>query len=209
MALDTYAHLQTEIADWLGARTDLTAVIPTFITLAEARIKRLLRRSTTRTTFSIAAESNTAPADCAEIRSLVLESGSPSADLPMRNGTNEMLSERKARNNGSTGRPDTFIHTAGSIVVAPVPDQTYTARIVYFTQITPLSVTNTSNTLLVEAPDVYLYGSLAQAEPYLEHDERIATWEKQFLAAIDELNNVRDREEHNASIMDARVRVLG
>ena len=42
MALSTYSELQTEIASWLD-RSDLTAQIPTFIKLAEARINRTLR----------------------------------------------------------------------------------------------------------------------------------------------------------------------
>jgi len=38
----TFDELKTNIADWLN-RTDLTSVIPTFITLAEARLNRQLR----------------------------------------------------------------------------------------------------------------------------------------------------------------------
>ena len=42
MALGTYADLQTAIAAWVN-RTDLTAVIPDFVTLAEERMNRHLR----------------------------------------------------------------------------------------------------------------------------------------------------------------------
>jgi hypothetical protein len=55
MALSTYTELKTAIADWLD-RGDLTANIPDFITLAEARVNRELRirpqevRSTMTTT---------------------------------------------------------------------------------------------------------------------------------------------------------------
>ena len=42
MALTTYAELKTSIGDWLN-RADLTAVIPDFISLAEAQIERTLR----------------------------------------------------------------------------------------------------------------------------------------------------------------------
>lgn len=207
MALDTYTNLKLEIADWLN-RSDLTAVIPTFITLAEAEMKRRLRRSSTRTTISLSTEETTAPTDMAELRSLVLETGSPSSDVPFRLGTAEMLSERKARNGGATGRPDTVAHIAGKIVVAPIPDATYTARIVYYTQITALSGSVATNTVLTEAPDAYLYGALLQAEPYLEHDERVPIWEKKFGNAIDQLNDVRDREESNATIKDVRIRAF-
>ncbi len=42
MALDTYSALQTSIANWAD-RDDLTAFIPDFIALTEARFNRALR----------------------------------------------------------------------------------------------------------------------------------------------------------------------
>ena len=42
MALGTFTELKDAIADWLD-RSDLTARIPDFITLAEARLNRDLR----------------------------------------------------------------------------------------------------------------------------------------------------------------------
>jgi len=42
MAIGTYAELQTAVANWLD-RGDLTARIPEFIDLAEARMNRVLR----------------------------------------------------------------------------------------------------------------------------------------------------------------------
>jgi hypothetical protein len=42
MAITTYAELQAAAANWL-VRGDLTARIPEFITLAEARLNRVLR----------------------------------------------------------------------------------------------------------------------------------------------------------------------
>ncbi len=42
MAITSYSTLQTSIGDWLN-RADLTAVIPDFITLAEAQFNRNIR----------------------------------------------------------------------------------------------------------------------------------------------------------------------
>jgi len=42
MAINTYATLQTAVANWLD-RSDLTDRIPEFIALAEARMNRVLR----------------------------------------------------------------------------------------------------------------------------------------------------------------------
>jgi hypothetical protein len=209
LSFSSYTTLQSALADWLN-RTDLTAQIPDFISLAEAEMKRRLRRTSTRTTLSISTESTTLPSDVAELRSLYLESGSPSQDKPIKIASPEMFAETRARNQAVTGRPVVAMVLGGTLYVAPAPDQTYTLRIIYFAQLIPLSGSVASNAVLTEAPDAYLYGSLLQAEPYLEHDDRAPLWKSKFDAAIDQLNYVRESEEYNASIRDVRLpRVFG
>ncbi len=207
MALNTYSALQTAVLKWLNREndSDLALQIPDMITLCESRIKRELRRSSTRTTITIDDEAVTPPTDMAELRSIYLVSGSPSNDVPIRVGTAEMVAERRARSAGVTGRPTDVAYVAGQLLFAPAPDQTYTAEIVYFTALTPLSNANTTNAVLQEAPDAYLYGTLLEAAPYLEDDERVPLWESKFAAAIRSLNDVREREEFAASLHPARL----
>lgn len=204
MSLSTYTALKTSVADWLN-RTDLTTQIPDFVTLCEAKMKRRLRRTTTRASLTVAASAVTAPSDMAELRSIRLVSASPSQDNPIRVGTYEMYAERLARAGGTTGRPSDVCVFHGELLFAPAPDQSYTAEIVYFATLTPLSSTTASNVVLVEAPDAYLYGTLLEAAPYLVNDERIPTWKTKFDDAIDELNAVRSNEEHAASLRAARL----
>jgi len=210
MALTSYTTLKTAVADWLN-RTDLTTQIPDFISLAESEMKRRLRRTSTRTTITVDSGAITPPTNMAELRSAYLSgTGSPFEDKPLRLCTFEMLIERRARNGGATGRPSDICYTAGQLLFAPEPDQEYTAEILYFAQLTPLSTTNTTNTVLTEAPDAYLFGALLQAEPYLANDERIPLWKSKFDAAIDQLNTVQQNEEYSASIRDVRLpRVFG
>ena len=74
MSLDgTYTGLQASIASWLH-RSDLTAIIPDLIVLAEARLARdlRLRKMVTTTTSSTVASTQgiTLPADFLEIENL-------------------------------------------------------------------------------------------------------------------------------------------
>lgn len=204
MSLDTYANLQTAVADWLN-RTDLTSQIPDFISLAEAEMRRRIRRSSTRATITLATDATTPPADMAELRSAYLVSDLPNMDTPLRVGTAEMIAERRARSADVAGRPTDIAYIAGQLLVAPTPDQSYSCEIVYFTQLTPLSNSNTTNAILSEAPDAYLYGTLLQAEPYLEHDERLPVWQAKFDNAIEQLNAVRQNEEFGASLRAVRL----
>ncbi len=211
MALNSYTALKTAIADWLNRPDDavLRAAIPDFVTLAEAEIKRRLRRTTVRDTITIDAASVTPPTDMAELRSVYLVTGSQSQDVPIRVGTPEMVAERRARAGGATGRPTDVAVFNSELLFAPDPDQEYEAEIIYFATFTALSSSNASNAVLVEAPDAYLYGALLQAEPYLLNDERVATWQRKFDNAIEQLNLVRSNEEYGASLRAARLPMNG
>ncbi len=75
MALSTYTELKSSLADWLN-RSDLTSVIPDFISLAEAQIERQLRtrQMIVRATasFAAAAEYGTVPDDFLEAKAIKL-----------------------------------------------------------------------------------------------------------------------------------------
>lgn len=207
MSLDTYANLQLSVADWLN-RSDLTTVIPDLIALAEAEIKRRLRRTSITDQIDVDGEFVDPPSDMAELRSISLSTGSPTQDVPLQVCSPEMLAERKARSAATAGRPTHVAIVAGQLQFAPPPDQVYTANVFYYESLDPLTTTNATNVVLDEAPDAYLFGALLQAEPYLEHDDRIPIWREKFDRAIDQLNDVRDREEYNASLRPIRLPVV-
>jgi hypothetical protein len=198
-----YASLQLNIADWLN-RDDVTAVIPDFIALAEAEMKRRLRRTSTRAAITISSERTILPDDVAEVRSLYLTTGIKKMDQPMRQCTLAMIAESLAKYNGETGRPRDFNLRGNVLTVSPIPDQTYTAAIYYFRQLTPLATSDT-NVVLTEAPDAYLYGALLQAAPYLEDDMRILMWQARFTNAIEQLNQMAQDEEWGPSDKPARL----
>lgn len=205
--LDTYANLQAAIADHLN-RDDLATQIVDFITLTEAQIQRRVRRKTVRNTaFTIAAESTPVPNDCAEVRYLIPQTGIPSLDVALPIGTVATLAAVKADNFAVAGRPQAATIVDGNIIISPPPDASYTFTIVYYQKLVPLSNSNTTNLVLAEAPDIYLYGALLRAAPYLEHDERIQIWQAFFETAVAELDDKRQREETAAQPNKARLPV--
>lgn len=204
MALSNRTELLAAIADWLN-RTDLTSTIPDFITLAEAEMKRRLRRATESTTIYISAGNMTGPSDMAEPIHLRLSTSSPYQDGTLLLCTPEMLTDVRQRAGYVTGRPTHYAYYDGQLQFAPTPDQSYDGILLYAQQLTPLTVSNTTNAVLTEAPDAYLFGALLQAAPYLEHDERIAVWYQKFNDAIDQLNEMRERESYGAGLKEARL----
>lgn len=208
MALTTRAELAAAVASWLNRADLTTAITADFIPLCEAELKRRLRRTTESTTIYMSSAAINPPTDMAAPISLTPSTGDPALDKPMRFCTPAMIAERKARNGGNTGRPDSWGYWDGQLQFAPAPDQSYDAILVYYQQLTALSADGSFNTILTEAPDAYLFGTLLQAESYLEHDERIPVWKAKFDAAIDQLNRVRDEESYSASVMEARLPIV-
>ena len=174
MALTTYSELKTSIGDWLN-RSDLTSVIPDFIPLAEAQVERTLRtrQMIVRANASFDAQYGAVPSDFLETKSLKLTSTNPQTPL-------EFLSidalDQKAAEYTASGKPRFFGVVGGQLRIVPTPDSTYTTELTYYAKLSKLSTSNTSNWLLSSSPDIYLYGSLLQAAPYLQDDARIQTW---------------------------------
>ena len=56
-----------------------------------------------------------------------------------------------------------------------------------------------SNWLLANEPDVYLFGSLAEAAAYLGDDAHWPQWEQRYQLAIQQLQNADDRSRWSAA----------
>ena len=210
MAITTYAELQTATANWLD-RTDLTSRIPEFIELAEANFNRVIRQPdmvAKDDSFSIAGRYTTLPTDTLEIIRIVVDL---TPVIVLEYLTPEEISERRIVMS-STGKPYYFTTIGGAtnqLEVLPSPDSTYTSSIVYYTRIAVLSDSATSNWLLAAHPDIYLFGTLVEAEPYLKNDERMPMWTARLEKALNDLKLQGQRERHTASGLRMRSRVLG
>jgi hypothetical protein len=210
MAITTYAELQTAAANWLD-RTDLTARIPEFIELAEANFNRVIRQPdmvTKNDSFSIAGRYTTLPTDTLEIVRIVVDL---TPVIVLEYLTPEEISERRIVMT-ATGKPYYFTVIGGSsnqLEVVPSPDDTYTSSIVYYTRIPALTDSATTNWLLTAHPDIYLFGTLVEAEPYLKNDERMPMWTSRLDKALMALRLQGERELHTGSSLRMRARVLG
>ena len=206
MALRTFTELKDAIADWLD-RSDLTARIPDFITLAEARINRELRirpmevRSTMETTSG--QQYFNLPGGYIQMRNIQLNTN-PTA--PLEYITPEMLD--RLYGSSTTGKPRAYSLIGDEIQLAPIPDSAYTLEMAFYEKFTALgdgtSGTVTNNWLTLNAPDVLLYGALLEAEPFIKNDERVPVWLNGYSNAIDKLQKADARDRHSGSAMRVR-----
>jgi hypothetical protein len=78
-------------------------------------------------------------------------------------------------------------------------------ELVYYQEIPALSDSQTTNWLLTDAPDAYVYGALTQAAPFLGEDERLPTWAQLYTSAIQGLNSSSDRAKQSSAGMRIQV----
>jgi hypothetical protein len=190
MAITTYAELQTSIANWLN-RDDLTTVIPDFISLTEAGINRSLRhyKMINRVDATLDSRYVQMPADWMETVRFSITSGNTyKIELISRD---DMLEYRQNTADVS-GRPRFYANIGDTIEVFPTPDADYQMQLQYYAKTPALSNTNASNWLLASAPDIYLYGALVQAAPYLNDDARTQTWAALYASAMQSLQKASD-----------------
>jgi hypothetical protein len=208
MTITNYSTLQSTIADYLN-RSDLTAVIPTFIQLAEAQINRDVRH------YEMEARANAqqdagdeymqTPANWLEnIRAHVTGTGTTPLDLISR----QAMADKRAGAEDMTGRPQYYAMADGQFQLYPTPDAEYQIELLFYEKI-PALASNTTNWLLEEYPDVYLYGSLIHSAPYLQEDERMTVWAQMYAAAVLRLNESSDKARYSGSGLTLKVRGLG
>lgn len=205
MSISTYSELKSAIADWL-LRDDLTAVIPTFIALAEAQLNREIRdhRMVKRSTAEIDTEYTQVPPDWLESIRFELNT---TPITPLVFVSPDQASEERVRHN-LTGKPRFFTVIGQEYQVIPAPDGVYEGELTYYGAITPLSDAAPANWLLTAAPDIYLYAALMQAAPYLDDDARIGTWATLYGQASEALRTQSERARYGASSLRIRAKAL-
>ena len=196
MAITNYTTLQSTIADYL-ARTDLTSQIPLFVQLAENRLRRDLRIRPMLKVVTTSTVANQAtvemPTDFLEMRDLHIEAN-PIHTLIYQNPSNFFRNSKAGTLTG--GYPNNYTVMGSEFQFAPIPDAVYTLKMVYYAAPDYLSSTNSSNTFLAYCPDLLLYASLGEAEPYLMNDARVATWAALYDRGLNSLTASDDAGEN-------------
>lgn len=170
----TYTELQAQIAQWMY-RSDLTAVIPTFIELAEERFNRHLRVRAMEVALPstpIVDGRITLANDIADVK--LLWTGSEPRPL-----TAQSLDAVIA--SGQTGTPNIYARQ-GQVLEF---NGGGSVSGVLYQKIPALSPSNATNWLSLQAPSAYLFGALVEAKIYIEADP--STMESRLQSILNEL----------------------
>jgi hypothetical protein len=200
MSLLNYSDLQTAISNWLGGRADLGPYIPDFITLFETAVNRRLRVRKMEVTQLPLTTTNgqvPLPADYLMWRDLFWQGPSQIFELEWAHPTyfNYMHPTQLS------GTPTMFTIQDGTIATAPF-DDTGTLGLSYYQMVPPLS--GGLNWLFQDHPDIYLWGSLAEAAGFTRDDNDLQKWIARRDAVFNEIELLDKRDGKLGSI-----RILG
>ena len=202
--IETYDELKAAVQSWLK-RTSLDTEIPNFIQLAEAHFNRTIRSTEmeARATVTVDGEFVGLPDDFISLREIHVEG---STDRPLKYVTPQELSHIEY--SGYTGNPFAYTIIDGQIKLFPAQsgENDLVIEVIYVQKIPALSMSNQTNWLLSNHPDIYLHGALHQAEGFFYNDRRMPIWERKCDIAIQAVNDAANRTRLGSGPMMPRVR---
>ena len=100
-----------------------------------------------------------------------------------------------------TGTPEIYTIVADEVQLGPIPAGVQTIEMLFYKKISALSVANTTEAMLTANPDIYLYGALLEAEPFIMNDERVPLWSQGFQQAVTDLQDQDAKDRHSGSAL--------
>jgi hypothetical protein len=187
MSVTNYTDLQTELISNSG-RSDLASVIPTFIQLAEADMKRQLKLVDFEetTNITVTSGSGSLPSDFVGALDVYWDEDT---DIPLRFLTHEQYNNK--RPSLTDGSPIYFTLTGSTIKVLPA--DAGTAVLTYVARLDSLSASSTTNTVITNYPDAYFFGALKWLYHHTRNWPAKAQQSAEFDRVIDQI--IRDHNE--------------
>jgi len=192
MALSDFSQMQAAVAKWAWKEGDakFLAAIPDFFALVEnivqygepgvepLRVREMENTATVTLTNGV----GPLPDDYLEFRQ-VTDGSNPNRLLEPVDG---WYGEEEFPWQG-LGRAAYFAVNGTSIRTYPKSASNLT--LAYYQKIPALTQADPVNWLLTKAPNVYLFGALMQAAPYMREDERLGLFGQRFAAALNGLRS--------------------
>lgn len=197
MSLVSYSDLQTQVANWL-ARSDLTAYIPDMITLFEAQAARKLRVRPMINTTSLSTSGGigSLPSDFLSMVDLSWN-GTPQTSLDYVHPAMFIYFDPEDPT-VTQAPPQIYTLKGNSVYIDPVDDTGLTIQ--YYQRAPALS--GTLNWLWTNHPDVYLFGTLTEAN-YFNKGTALTMaheWGQRRDAIFDEIQMLDFRERTSLQI---------
>lgn len=198
--ITTYTTLLTAVGDYL-ARSDLSTFTPNFVQNWEERFLREPENwgSWMETALSVAIASDVAAVPSGY---LALKVGyiSGQNSTPLKRISLDQLYQRFPRAGGSGGTPAYIARNGSNFEFGPMGSGTLVGT--YWAKPTVLrsfASDAAAHFLIVNAPDLVLYGALIEAEPFIKNDVRLQTWSNLYQVALSAYQSRMRAEDFSGS----------
>ncbi len=187
MSITTYSELKSAIENWLNHQL-FTARVPEFITLFESTGNRRLRVRQQETSAPLTPTSGevSLPSDYLAWRK-VAWTGTPNIVLQYV----EPNYFQAAYPTAAANTPSIFTIEGSTLKINTTSSTGLT--FLYFGKVAALSDANPTNWLLLAHPDIYLFGSLVEAELFGVNDERFPLWKARREEIFDEIEKLSNK----------------
>jgi hypothetical protein len=188
MALANFSDLKASIKKW-SKREDVDDLIPDFIAICEnqiysnttepLRVGSMVQTSVGATSASVRTQAK--PTGYLEVRRYDFEISGQRPSI-------HYVTPTKMNIRDGSGLPATYTITS-QIEYDIQPDQVYVTNMIYYGKLTALSDSNTTNSILTDSAEIYLYGSLMALFQWAEDDEQSIKYQNLFFQAIHGANS--------------------
>lgn len=200
MSISNYTELKAAITDWM-ARSDVSGSAADFITLAEARLNRLLDPVPTNVTLTATSGSRYVDVSALSIIEPIalhfIGVGPELVVIPKAEGSFEYTS--------TSGFPTIYTIVDNQIVFDCPSVSDYSFRFTYESRF-KLSDAAPTNTLLTNHPDVYLAASIVWGSGYVKDPDSIAGWKGMLDEFIAETNHQFAKSKRSILTVDNALR---
>ena len=194
MPLGTFDDLKAATVEYVG-RNDLSGELNSMVAIVESRMYAnngaqvnnfksaplRIKDMETRSTVALGTSDRylALPSDMLQMRRFRLYITGESTDTD----DLTMVTPEQLCINPVSGKPRQFTVTS-QVEFDRVPDQAYTSDIQYFGKIAALSDSNTTNAVLTNYPDIYLFGMLYMAYRWADEPALAGEYYNDFIQAI-------------------------
>lgn len=207
MSFATYSAFRTAVKTWLGRQDDTTHLsndnVDDMVTMAEAEIYRRLRvrEMETSANMTVNAQSVALPTGYVGMRRIYLDTATEDY---LKYVTPEVFWSTWA--SATSGTPEVFTIEGDNILFGPTPDSSYTGKILYYKRLA--SISSALPALFTNNPDLFFFGTLAQAMFFQIEDERIPLIRASFEGIIGSISTQDRKDRHGGGVLEMRAQVV-
>ena len=209
-----YSDLLTNVRNYTEVSSDVLSdsILDVFITNIENRIQRELDldafRKFATSSFTTGSPFITLPSDFDLERGVQIVDPSNNDRTWIEQMDTTFIDEYNVDRVNNTGKPKYYANwDQNTLIFAPTPDSAYTVELWYNATPDHLSSSNTTTWLSDNAPEVLIYGTVAEAFSFLKNPPYVQLYKQKYNLAVQGLSAIQMGRKRRDEYADGVLRI--